>query len=349
MSKEPLVSVLIPNYNYGHYLTECFESLLRQTYKNFEVIFRDNNSTDNSYDIALSYIEKFKARGIYLNVSRNKRNVGSDMNTNLASNDAEGEYIYTLASDDMIKPDFLSKVMNVFIKYPNVSTVITHRDEIDENGVVTKTLPFYNKSCIIKGEDQAAVYMMSGIAIPAQRMIRLSAFNETKQYARIWNVAGDWYVNYRAAMVGDVAYIKEPLVQYRVHTGNETNVSEKNLVGIFDHYQLINSFVEIAKAYGMEKPIKRYDEAVKKLGSMCLRYALKMLKNGLNDVAKRYLLLAPVFDFSIVDDDRYIRLFKYTKDSGNKLMEDITEYERKYNLERKVSYDPPEDFIYLDI
>lgn len=349
MNREPLVSIIIPNYNYGHYLTMCFESLLKQTYQNFEIIFRDNQSTDDSYDIALSYIEKFKKRGVFLSVSRNKRNVGSDINTNLATSEAEGEYIYTLASDDLIKPEFLSKVMKIFVQYENVSTVITHRDEIDENGVVTKTVPFYNKNCIIKGEDQAAVYMMAGIAIPAQRIIRLSALNATNKYARVWNVAGDWYVNYRAAMVGDVAYIKEPLVQYRIHTGNETNESEKKLLGIFEHYQLINSFVEIAKAYGMKKPIIKYNDAVKKLGSMCLRYALKMIKNGLNDVAKRYLILAPTFDFNIVNDKKYIELLECMKNRGDKLYESISDYEKRHKLKRMVSYNPPENFVQIDI
>ena len=338
MSIEPLVSIIIPNYNYGHYLKDCFESLLKQTYQNFEIIFRDNQSTDDSYNIALSYIEKFKKRGIYLSVSRNKRNVGSDINTNLATRDAESEYIYTLASDDLIKPDFLSKVMNIFIKYPNVSTVITNRDEIDENGVVTQLPPFYNKNCIIKGEEQAAVYMMAGIAIPAQRMIRLSAFNATKQYQRVWNVAGDWYINYIVSMVGDVAYIKEPLVQYRVHSGNETNESEKNLLGIFEHYQLLHSFVEIAKAYGMKKPIMRYDEAVKKLGSMCLRYVLKMLKADEIRIAKKYLQLAIVFDENIVENEQYKKMKNWVELDSNQLKEIL---KNEPDIVRKVSYDPP--------
>lgn len=338
MNEEPLVSIIIPNYNYGHYLKDCFDSLLKQTYQNFEIIFRDNQSTDDSYKIALSYIEKFEKRGVYLSVSRNKRNVGSDTNTNLATRDAESQYIYTLASDDLIKPDFLSKVMDVFVKHPEVSTVITHRDEIDENGVVKQTPPFYNENCIIKGEDQAAVYMMAGIAIPAQRMIRLSAFNATKQYARVWNVAGDWYVNFRASMVGDVAYIKEPLVQYRVHSGNETNESEKNLLGIFEHYQLINSFVEIAKAYGMQKPIDRYDEAVEKLGSMCLRYALKMLKADEIKSAKKYLQLAPVFDENIIENEEYKKMESWINLNPIELKEIL---KNEPDIIRKVSYDPP--------
>ena len=49
--KKPLVSVCIPNYNYGHYLDHCLESVYNQTYPNLEVWIRDNHSTDKSYEI----------------------------------------------------------------------------------------------------------------------------------------------------------------------------------------------------------------------------------------------------------------------------------------------------------
>ena len=53
-SKEPLASVLIPNYNYEIYLGYCLDSVINQTFRDFEVIFRDNTSTDQSYEIAKS-------------------------------------------------------------------------------------------------------------------------------------------------------------------------------------------------------------------------------------------------------------------------------------------------------
>lgn len=349
MTNKPLVTIAIPNYNYGHYLRNCLDSVLAQTYDNFEVYFRDNNSTDNSYEIALSYKEKFKERGVYFNVTDNKRNLGSDRNSQLATRDAEGEFLYTLASDDSIEPTFIEKCISVFDEYPNVSMVMTHRNEIDENGNIIKTQPFYNQSCIIKGEDQAAVFMMAGIAIPGQRITRLSSFSQTSQYRRIWNVAGDWYENFLFSMAGDIAYIKEPLCNYRVHSGNETNESEKNLLGITEHYQLINAFVDVSKAFGMTKPAARYNEAVEKLGSMCLRYAFKMLQNKLNDAAHRYLLLAPVYKRDIVEDITYKKLMKCIPISGKELDDMLNEIQGENPLSRTKSYDPPEGFIPLNI
>lgn len=349
MKDKPLITVAIPNYNYGHYLRHCLDSVLNQTYSNFEVYFRDNNSTDESYEIALEYRKKFEKRGVYFNVSENKRNVGSDKNSQLAVRDYEGEFVYTLASDDAIKPEFLEKCVQVFLDYPNVGSVFVNREEIDEKGKITQTIPFYNQNCIIPGESQAAVYMMAGIGIPAQRMARLTVFSKTKQYRRIWNVAGDWYENFLYAMAGDVAYLTDSLVQYRVHSGNETNESERRLLGIFEHYQLIHSFVDVSKAFGMKKPAERYQEAVEKLGSMCLRYALKMLQNDDNITAKRYLLLAPVFKSNITEEHLYRRLAECVELKVDERKRKLEEIGAIGALSREISYDPPEGFIPLEL
>ena len=346
--KRPLVSVCIPNYNYGHYLDHCLESVYNQTYSNIEVYIRDNHSTDKSYEIALKWRQKFLDKGIYFNVAENKRNIGSDRNSRSVSAPAEGDYIYTLASDDAINPEFIERCIDVFEKNPNVGTVITHREEIDENGKITNIPPFYNTDCIIDGESQAAVYMMAGIAIPGQRMVRRTILPKVDRHWRGFQVAGDWYNNFLYSLVADVAYITEPLCQYRVHTGNETNESEKRLLGITEHYQLLHCFYDLADSYGMTMPQARYEEAVMKLGSMCLRYALKMYKNNLQSVAYRYLLLAPVYNQNVIETEQYIKLMAMKDLKGEVLKNAIAEYDLQYCLERTQSYNPPEKHWIID-
>lgn len=345
----PLVSICIPNYNYGYYLRNCLDSILEQTYPNIEVIFRDNNSTDNSFEIAMEYYHKFKEKNIWFCIHNNKRNYGSDKNTNMCISEGQGQFIYVLASDDSIEPTFIEKCITVFMKHPNVAMVMTHRNEIDEGGNITKMPPFYNQNCIVKGEDQAAVFMMAGIAIPGQRMTRASMMRPIMGYKRTFNVAGDWYENFLSSMCGDVAYIAEPLCNYRVHSGNETNESEKNLLGIFEHYQIINAFVDISKSFGMTKPAARYNEAIEKLGLMCLRYAFKMLQNNLNEVAHRYLSLALVFKRDIIDNHTYIELMKCVDMEKGELCKVLNKIQDGDSLIRTKSYDPPEGFEPLDI
>ena len=348
--RKSLVSVLIPNYNYGRYLRNCLDSVLNQTYDNIEVIFRDNRSTDNSMEIAEEYRKKFEEKGIFFSRSQNKYNLGSYANSVKAYNDSIGDYIIYLSSDDAIKPDFIEKCVKVLDENRNVGMVMTHRDEMDENGKTTTTVPFYNQSCVIDGESQAAVFMMAGIAVPSQCLLRRSDYIKIQKDVGVtFSIAGDWYNNFLMSCHSDIAYIKDPLCLYRVHSGNETNSSEEKLWGIFEHYQLINTFMMVAERYDMKKPMARYQEAVEKLGSMCLRYALKMFKNNKNDAAHRYLLLAPVLKRDIVEDEKYNKLLRLVSLNGVELKNAISEFEGENNLNRTISYDPPEGFIPIEI
>lgn len=346
--KKALVSVLIPNYNYGRYLRGCLESVFEQTYDNMEVIFRDNASTDESYEIALEYRKKFEEKGIYFSISRNKRNVGSDQNTRLCLNDAEGDYMLVLSSDDAIKPTFVERCADILNKNSEVVLVMTHRDEIDENGQMYVTPPFYNEDCIVRGEDQAAVFMMAGIAVPSQRMFRSGVSGKVKNFRYSFQVAGDWFNNFLHACVGDIAYVKDALCQYRVHGGNETNASEKNMLGIFEHYQLISAFVSIADCFKMSKPQQRYEEAVKKLGSMSLRYAYKMLKCEEREIAQKYLMLANIFDDTILNSEPYKALAKCIALKDSEYREQIEWIEDNFFFARTTSYAPPEGYIKID-
>lgn len=347
MYQRPLVSILIPNYNYGRYLENCFESILSQTYTEYEVIFRDNNSTDNSYEIALKYQEIFKKKGIFCSVTKGKRNVGSNRNSTLCLREAKGDLYYYLASDDAINPDFLQRCVDIFVEYPNVGLVMTHREEMDDEGQIYKLPPFYNRDCIVPAESQAAVFMMAGIAIPGQRMYRAGILLDYREMQKNFQVAGDWAFNFMLSCEADVAYIAAPLCRYRVHRGNETNESEKRLVGVFEHYQLINFFNEIGKVLGMKKVEARYEKAVEKLGHMCLRYSMKMIQTDYYSVAKQYINLAPVFNISILEETEYQRILNYLNSSEYEMEKNKDILINDLIFDRKYSYEPPEDAIYI--
>ena len=347
---KPLVSIMIPNYNYGRYLRQCFDSVLNQTYENIDVYFRDNNSSDDSFDIAMEYVGEFKKRNIPFVIANNKQNVGSDRNTDFLLRDSEGAYGYVLASDDFIAPTFIERCVSVFQKHPEVSLVMTNRAEVDENSNIRELAPFYNCDCIIPSEDQAGVFMMAGIAVPCQRMYNTMHTQRMGKFRKNWFVAGDWYNNFLGACSGDVAYLKEPLCYYRTHFGNETNESEKRLAGSFEHYLLINTFAAVAEAIGMKKPQQRYDEAVRHLGEMCPRYALKMLQNSLPDIAKKYLRLALVYNPDMEQNEDYQALWHILRDDNlDRIAAETSAYAETHNLNRTKSYDPPEGWRPLDI
>ena len=102
----PKISVLIPMYNRKHYIKDCVDSVLNQTFKDFEIIIRDNCSTDGGFEfVQENYANQISSGKIKL--FRNDENIGFEASTNRLMYDATGEYFYFLHTDDMILPHAL--------------------------------------------------------------------------------------------------------------------------------------------------------------------------------------------------------------------------------------------------
>ena len=97
LTTEIELSIIIANYNNSQYLADCFESILKQTYTDFEIIISDDLSTDNSKEIILKYSKKHPQ----IKAHFNKNNQGVSKNRHIAINLAQGKYITTLDSDDV--------------------------------------------------------------------------------------------------------------------------------------------------------------------------------------------------------------------------------------------------------
>ena len=109
--KIPAISVIIPFYNTEKYIAECLDSVLAQTFQDFEVIAVDDCSTDNSLKIVESYREKFGGRLKILRLKKNSGNNGIPNNTGLAL--SRGEYVLFMDSDDTITFDAFEKLYTV--------------------------------------------------------------------------------------------------------------------------------------------------------------------------------------------------------------------------------------------
>ena len=107
MANVPAISVIIPLYNAEKYFGECLESLLAQTFQDFEVIVINDCSTDNSRQIAESYLEKFGGR---LVIYDNLQNSGVSAARNRGLQISRGDYVFFLDADDMILTDGLENI-----------------------------------------------------------------------------------------------------------------------------------------------------------------------------------------------------------------------------------------------
>ena len=147
MADAPLVTIIVPNYNYGRFLDECLSSAVGQTYEHLQVIFIDNSSSDDSYEIAL----RFRARyGDRILVYRNDESLGGSRNCDKANRlmSADSEFHIYLSSDDAFTGpvnmgatfecsmlELAEMVIRATGSYPDFSGVYTAR--IDGSGRLT--------------------------------------------------------------------------------------------------------------------------------------------------------------------------------------------------------------------
>lgn len=132
MSRMPKVSIGLPVYNGARYLAETLESILAQTYTNFELIISDNASTDETEAICRS----FAARDERIRYHRNAANLGLSKNYTRAFELSSGEYFRWATYDDLIAPEYLAKCVAVLDSDPSVVLVHSRSSRIDEHGLV---------------------------------------------------------------------------------------------------------------------------------------------------------------------------------------------------------------------
>ena len=131
MFQSNLVSIITPNYNCIQFISQTIESVLNQSYNNWEMIIVDDCSTDGSYEVALKYADK-DAR---IKVLRNEKNSGPAVSRNRAIDIAIGEYIAFLDSDDLWESDKLKKQIS-FMQRNDCDFCFSRYDLINENNIL---------------------------------------------------------------------------------------------------------------------------------------------------------------------------------------------------------------------
>ena len=128
--EEDLVSVIMPSYNTAPYIEETVQSVLNQTYKNWELIIVDDCSTDETDDILSKFTDE------RIRIYKNEKNSGAAVSRNKALREARGRWIAFLDSDDLWSPNKLEKQI-AFMKTNGYSFSYTNYEEIDSEGKKT--------------------------------------------------------------------------------------------------------------------------------------------------------------------------------------------------------------------
>jgi glycosyltransferase involved in cell wall biosynthesis len=207
---QPLVSVIIPNYNYANYLREAVESVLSQTYKNIEIIVVDDGSKDKSAEVLQEFGDKITV------IFQQNAGVSAARNNGVAN--SKGEYIAFLDADDVWLAEKIEKQIKLFSEDKTLGLVHVGVQDIDGNGnnldvhldglsgEVSHEFLLLNRAVVLGGG--------SGL------MITRKAFNEVDGFDLRLSTSADWDLFYQISSRYQVGFIEEILLKYRIHGSN---------------------------------------------------------------------------------------------------------------------------------
>ena len=223
MTQSYFVSVIIPNYNHASYLDERLQSVLGQTYQNFEVIILDDCSTDYSRDV----IERYRNHPKVSKIVYNEQNSGSPFKQWYKGfNLAKGELVWIAESDDSCEPTLLQRLVDCFDTYQNLSYAFCRSNYMDENGKMGSVCQgMFPRDLHMDGREFNHCWMMW-----RNKVFNASSVLMRKEYALTVNNqymgyrgAGDWLFWIEMGEKGSVAVVADALNHYRMYSANTTS------------------------------------------------------------------------------------------------------------------------------
>jgi len=236
MQREPLLSILIPTYNYGRFLGEAVESVLSQNFGDFELFVIDNASTDETRDV----MQKYKDPRVEFIV--NPRNLGSYYSTGLFFQKARGRYLRSLCADDVLIPDVLEEQVKALNRYRTVGLVncdMLETDERLENRKLVRCYPGFENGQIVTA--YALHIVRNTIGIPSSYMYHREAAQQMKLDSS-YHYVGDLKFAIDLLKGRDYLNIDHPGLYYRRHGSTSTLVDTNDLSKSEEWFRLVKEY-----------------------------------------------------------------------------------------------------------
>ena len=258
------VTIAIPTFNRSRYIGKAIESVLEQTYQDFELLVIDNASTDNTEDVVHSFMDK------RIRYVKNEKNIGIIGNWNKCVQLSSGKYLTILGDDDILSKRFLEESMAVHNSHPTVGFTFAHCNKVDETGNFIKRWGYdFTPAGLIEGLDylfytldyEACLTNSSTVLLKKEVFNSLEGFRI--EFAR--NVF-DFNMWIRIASLYDIFFINEVLCDYRIHDNQVSQLHwrEKKTGKIGTYLELFNIISILQeKEYELKK-----DYVISKLRSL---------------------------------------------------------------------------------
>ncbi|CAD5962250.1 putative glycosyltransferase RT0329 [Planktothrix tepida] len=222
LSSSPRISIIIPTYNGDHYISQAIDSVLSQTYSNYEIIIVDDGSTDNTLEIIQHYIEKYQSASLIRYIFQPNQGVAAARN--LGIQEARGEFIALLDQDDMFWPEKLAHQVACFQANPDVAIVNSGWRLIDQNNNrISDIEPWHNLPNLT-----LETWVTRTPILPSALMFRREAWQQIGGFDSRFNGVDDVDFIWRLALREYSAiWLPEITVNYRQHQETVSNTKAK--------------------------------------------------------------------------------------------------------------------------
>jgi glycosyltransferase involved in cell wall biosynthesis len=247
----PRVSVVIPSYNHGKFIVECIQSVLDQTYQDFEIIVTDDGSSDDS----IQRIVEIDDPRIQLHIFPNNRGACAALNHCIRN--ASGEFIAFLSSDEAWEPEKLMIQTAYLDNNPGIGAVFSKSHFVDDD---SKILPpdgsllfqMFERNNRTRYEWLNHFFFQHNCLCHPSILVRNQCYKEIGLFDERMASLPDFDMWIRLCFKYEIHVLDEKLVRLRMRAGN-VNASGPNMPniirGIFEHKQILDHYLSITEAY----------------------------------------------------------------------------------------------------
>lgn len=223
----PEVSVIVPNYNHARFLPQRLDSILAQTFKDYELIVLDDASTDNSREVLERYAAKNPMRLVF-----NEKNSGSPFTQwRKGAELGRGEFLWIAESDDYADPRLLETLVAKLRQNQNIGLAYCQSFNVDENNRALGTWDYWTRELdaahwqhdyVNSGREELARYLVQRNTIPnaSAVVVKRDIFLDAIRQVETPRLAGDWWTWSRVLLQTDVVYLAEPMNFFRTHASS---------------------------------------------------------------------------------------------------------------------------------
>lgn len=218
------ISVIVPIYNVEPYLKRCVDSLLEQTYQNFEILLVDDCSTDNGPEIAKEYAQTHPQLCRFI---QREKNGGLSAARNTAMEAAQGEWLAFVDSDDWVTEDYLSSMYEVAQRDQADIVMSSRYYYYPDTGKVVEVSPFSNLETNSSQNEKIALCMPSATA----RLFRTSLFRESGLVfpTNVWRAAEQGIIIPLLTRTSKISILNKPMYYYLQRSDSNSNKNHKNV------------------------------------------------------------------------------------------------------------------------